>query len=100
MCSGSPSACTSTSPNSKCPCLVHSSRPNRIPNNRAGRPDLSAEDIKDFCKGKLAHFKIPKHVRFVEGFPTTVTGKIQKFKMREEDVKRLGLKEGFKMKNN
>ena len=69
---------------------------------RAGRPDLSVDDIKEFCKGKLAHFKIPKHVRFVEGFPTTVTGKIQKFKMREEDVKRLGLKEikkGFKIKN-
>ena len=69
---------------------------------RSARPDLSVDDIKEFCKGKLAHFKIPKHVRFVEGFPTTVTGKIQKFKMREEDVKRLGLKEikkGFKIKN-
>ena len=80
--------------------VPHISELHRPFSNRAGRSDLTAEDIKEFCKGKLAHFKIPRHVRFVEGFPTTVTGKIQKFKMREEDVKRLGLKEGFKMKNN
>ena len=45
--------------------------------------ELTVEDVRAFCKGKLAHFKIPKYVYFVESFPTTVTGKIQKFKMRE-----------------
>jgi len=44
----------------------------------------TAEEIIDFCKDNIAHFKIPKHIRFVETFPMTVTGKVQKFKMREE----------------
>jgi len=44
---------------------------------------LRSEDIKSFCKGKLAHFKIPKYLEIVDGFPTTVTGKIQKFVMKE-----------------
>jgi len=48
------------------------------------------EDILDFCKGSIAHFKIPRHIRFVESFPMTVTGKLQKFKMREEMQKELG----------
>jgi fatty-acyl-CoA synthase len=42
-----------------------------------------ASEITDFCKNQIAHFKIPKHIRFVEAFPLTVTGKVQKFKMRE-----------------
>jgi len=45
--------------------------------------ELTSGDIRAFCKGKLAHFKIPKYIYFVDSFPTTVTGKIQKFKMRE-----------------
>ena len=45
--------------------------------------ELTAEEVRAFCKGRLAHFKIPKYIYFVESFPTTVTGKIQKFKMRE-----------------
>jgi fatty-acyl-CoA synthase len=48
------------------------------------------EEIIDFCKDKIAHFKIPRHIRFVETFPMTVTGKVQKFKMREEMQKLLG----------
>ncbi len=44
----------------------------------------SEDDLKDFCRGKITHFKVPTHVRFVDEFPMTVTGKIQKFKMREE----------------
>ncbi|MFK7957537.1 MAG: AMP-binding protein [Lysobacterales bacterium] len=44
---------------------------------------LTAEDIKSFCSGQITHFKIPKHIRFVDEFPMTVTGKIQKFKMSE-----------------
>ena len=43
----------------------------------------AAKDITDFCKNQIAHFKVPKHIRFVEEFPLTVTGKVQKFKMRE-----------------
>ena len=45
--------------------------------------ELTVEGVRAFCKGKVAHFKIPKYVYFVESFPTTVMGKIQKFKMRE-----------------
>ena len=49
------------------------------------------EEIKAFCKGQIAHFKIPRYVRFVETFPMTVTGKVQKFIMREVTMKELGL---------
>ena len=42
------------------------------------------DELHEFCRGKIAHFKIPYHVRFVEAFPMTVTGKIQKFKLREQ----------------
>ncbi len=45
------------------------------------------EEIHNFCCGKIAHFKIPKYVRFVEEFPMTVTGKIQKFRMREFEIR-------------
>ncbi len=44
---------------------------------------LSEEEVKAFCKDQITHFKVPTHVRFVDDFPMTVTGKIQKFKMRE-----------------
>jgi fatty-acyl-CoA synthase len=52
---------------------------------------LTEEDVRDYCRGKLAHFKIPRYVRFADGFPMTVTGKIQKFKMRETSIEELGL---------
>ncbi|MQA87556.1 MAG: AMP-binding protein [Streptosporangiales bacterium] len=52
---------------------------------------LTEEEVREFCKGRLAHFKIPRYVRFTEEFPMTVTGKIQKFKMREQSIKELGL---------
>ena len=45
---------------------------------------LTADEVKAFCQGQIAHFKVPRHVRFVSSFPMTVTGKIQKFVMREE----------------
>ena len=44
---------------------------------------LAAEDVKEFCSGQITHFKIPSHIRFVDEYPMTVTGKIQKFKMSE-----------------
>jgi fatty-acyl-CoA synthase len=49
------------------------------------------DEIRDFCRGKIAHFKIPQHIRFVDSFPMTVTGKIQKFKIREVEIKERGL---------
>ena len=52
---------------------------------------LEAEGVRDFCRGQIAHYKIPRHIRFVEGFPTTVTGKVQKFAMREAMIAELDL---------
>jgi fatty-acyl-CoA synthase len=49
------------------------------------------EEIQSFCKGRIAHYKIPRYIRFVEAFPMTVTGKVQKYLMREETVRELGL---------
>ena len=43
-------------------------------------------EIREFCKGKIAHFKIPQHIRFVDSFPTTVSGKVQKFRIREIEL--------------
>ncbi len=54
---------------------------------------LTEEDIRQFCDGKIAHFKVPKYVRFSDDFPMTVTGKVQKYKMREISIKELGLEE-------
>ncbi|MDH5298299.1 MAG: AMP-binding protein, partial [Desulfobulbaceae bacterium] len=45
-----------------------------------------AEEMRAFCRGRIAHFKIPKYIWFVDEFPMTVTGKVQKFKMREQAV--------------
>jgi fatty-acyl-CoA synthase len=53
---------------------------------------LTAEEIRDFCRDQIAHYKVPRHIRFVDGFPMTVTGKIQKFIMREEMSAELGLR--------
>jgi fatty-acyl-CoA synthase len=51
----------------------------------------SADELRDFCRGRIASYKIPRHVRFTTDFPTTVTGKIQKFRMREVSIDELGL---------
>ncbi|MFY9835085.1 MAG: AMP-binding protein [Xanthobacteraceae bacterium] len=51
----------------------------------------TAEEIRAFCQGQIAHYKIPRYVKFVDAFPMTVTGKIQKFLMREETIAELGL---------
>jgi len=50
---------------------------------------LTADEVKSFCQGQITHFKIPKHIRFVEEYPMTVTGKIQKFKMSEQMAEEL-----------
>jgi fatty-acyl-CoA synthase len=52
---------------------------------------LSRDDVAEFCRGKIAHFKIPRYVQVVDEFPMTVTGKVQKFKMREAAIESLGL---------
>jgi fatty-acyl-CoA synthase len=51
------------------------------------------EEIQEFCRGQIAHYKIPRYIKFVDAFPMTVTGKIQKFLMREETIRELGLAE-------
>jgi fatty-acyl-CoA synthase len=54
---------------------------------------LTEAEVREFCKGKIAHYKVPKYLRFVAEFPMTVTGKIQKFKIREQMQQELGLQE-------
>jgi fatty-acyl-CoA synthase len=51
----------------------------------------TAEEIREFCKGQIAHYKIPRYIKFVDAFPMTVTGKVQKFLMREQTCEELGL---------
>jgi fatty-acyl-CoA synthase len=57
------------------------------------RPDaeLEAEEVREFCRGKIAHYKVPRYVKLVDAFPMTVTGKVQKYKMREQSIAELGL---------
>jgi fatty-acyl-CoA synthase len=75
-----------------------------IPDERLGelvlawirpKPGASAteEEIRCFCDGQIAYFKIPQYIRFVDEFPMTVTGKIQKFKIREIEIKERGLEQ-------
>jgi len=59
-----------------------------IPRNGAS---LDADDVRRFCQGRIAHYKVPRYVKLVDGFPMTVTGKVQKFKMRELAIDELGL---------
>jgi fatty-acyl-CoA synthase len=49
---------------------------------RAGA-SLDADGVREFCRGQIAHYKVPRYIRFVDAFPMTITGKVQKFKMRE-----------------
>jgi fatty-acyl-CoA synthase len=59
---------------------------------RAGE-QLDEDGLKAFCRGRIAHFKVPRYVRFAEEFPMTVTGKVQKFRMRDIAIAELGLEE-------
>jgi fatty-acyl-CoA synthase len=54
---------------------------------------VTEEGLREFCRGRIAHFKVPRYVKFVESFPTTVTGKIQKFQMRKTMIDELRLTE-------
>ncbi len=64
------------------------------------RPGVSvdAESLRAFCKGKIATYKIPRYWKFVDGFPMTVTGKVQKYKMRETAIAELGLEQASRVK--
>jgi len=53
---------------------------------------LTEEELREFCKGKIAHYKIPRYFKFTQEFPMTVTGKIQKFKMRDLSMEELGIR--------
>jgi fatty-acyl-CoA synthase len=52
---------------------------------------LSEDDVRTYCRGRIAHFKIPRYVKFVDSFPMTVTGKVRKVEMREISIAELGL---------
>jgi fatty-acyl-CoA synthase len=58
--------------------------------SKAGR-SISVDSIRDFCRDQIAHYKVPRYIRFVESIPMTVTGKAQKFVMRERMIEELGL---------
>jgi len=60
---------------------------------RPGAEPVTALSLREFCLGKLAHYKIPRYVHIVDEFPMTVTGKIRKVQMREEAIDILGLSE-------
>jgi fatty-acyl-CoA synthase len=79
-----------------------------LPNERLGEIVLawirlkpgetsSADEIQTFCRGKIAHFKIPECIRFVDSFPTTVSGKIQKYRIREIEIRERGLEQIARM---
>ena len=55
------------------------------------RDGATAEEIRAFCEGQIADYKVPRYVKFVDGFPMTVTGNIQKFLMRQQMIDELGL---------
>ena len=53
--------------------------------------ELTEDDVLAFCDGKIAHFKVPRYISFVNDFPMTVTGKVRKAEMREKSIADLGL---------
>jgi fatty-acyl-CoA synthase len=55
--------------------------------------EATAEEIRDFCRGRIAYFKVPQYVRFVDSFPMTVSKKVQKFLIREQEIRERGLEE-------
>ena len=52
---------------------------------------VSEDDLRGFCRGRIAHYKVPRYIRLVDAFPMTVTGKVQKYLMREQSIAELGL---------
>ncbi|MGZ4545753.1 MAG: AMP-binding protein [Blastococcus sp.] len=66
---------------------------------REGAEPLTAESLREYCTGKLAHYKIPRYVKIVDEFPMTVTGKIRKVEMRATSVEELGLQAAAAVRN-
>jgi fatty-acyl-CoA synthase len=66
---------------------------------REGAEPLTAEGLREFCGGKLAHYKVPRYVKIVQEFPMTVTGKIRKVEMRQVSVEELGLQSAAAVRN-
>jgi fatty-acyl-CoA synthase len=64
---------------------------------RAGE-QLTEEELRVYCQGQISHQKIPRYVQFVEGYPLTASGKVQKYVLREQAMKALGLEDGAKIK--
>jgi fatty-acyl-CoA synthase len=56
-----------------------------------GKQPPTPEELRELCKGRIAHYKVPKYWLVVDEFPMTVTGKVQKFKIREMAIRHLGL---------
>ena len=59
---------------------------------------VTEEELRDYCKGNIAHYKIPRYIKFVTSFPMTVTGKVQKYQMREQSTEELGLQSAASVK--
>ena len=55
------------------------------------------QEIREFCRGRIAHFKVPQYIRFVDEFPMTVTGKVQKFRIREIEIQDRGLEDAARI---
>jgi fatty-acyl-CoA synthase len=66
---------------------------------REGAEPLTAEALRDFCAGRLAHYKVPRYVKLVDDFPMTVTGKVRKVEMREVSITELGLESVAAIRN-
>lgn len=66
---------------------------------REGAAPMTAEAVREYCAGRLAHYKIPRYVHVVETFPMTVTGKIRKVEMRERSIELLGLHDAAAIRN-
>jgi fatty-acyl-CoA synthase len=58
----------------------------------------SEEEIREYCRGRIAHFKVPQYIRFVDAFPMTVTGKVQKFRIREIEIQDRGLEDAARIR--
>jgi fatty-acyl-CoA synthase len=66
---------------------------------REGAEPITAESLRKFCAGRVAHYKVPRYVHLVEEFPMTVTGKVRKIEMRERSVEIFGLQHAAAVKN-
>jgi fatty-acyl-CoA synthase len=59
---------------------------------------LTEEELREYCEGQISHQKIPRYFQFVESYPMTASGKVQKFVLRQQAIRELGLEEATKIK--